>query len=191
MAMTSKRILEGDHAIRFGRAQELYPERYKAGYDRKYLIKMIEQNVPKYPFVYMLTDDQVWVRNQIWKSLIRNYYWKCVDYQTRLKGRIIKFESKDYIGFIPELTGAWYWDDSFSPSDWNSDLIDAMCSAYGIKGMAEEIMWKRYDTGYFVNLAIGFPTLLPNQIPLGAEFDNDLINLRNNPPRDIPIDILD
>ena len=159
---------------------DLYPARHSPDYDREKLIVMFEDQPPEYPFDYLLTEDELWARNQIWRSVIRYYHYQCMRRAESEAGRVLYFDRGSYIGHLPGIIDNWLQFDDIPPYYWGSDGPDiGLCSAYDIKTRSEYFMWG-YDSVYFSALATGW--VLSNADPGSNDFAGDLAAMRANPP---------
>ena len=159
---------------------DLYPARHSPDYDREKLIVMFEDQPPEYPFDYLLTEDELWARNQIWRSVIRYYHYQCMRRAEVEAGRVLYFDRGSYIGHLPDTIVNWWQFDDIPPYYWGSDRPDiGLCSAYDIKTRSEYFMWG-YDSVYFSALATGW--VLSNADPGSNDFAGDLAAMRANPP---------
>ena len=160
---------------------DLYPARHSPDYDREKLIVMFEDQPPEYPFDYLLTQDELWARNQIWRSVVRYYHYQCMRRAEAEAGRVWYFDRGSYIGHLPNaIDSDWYVEDDIPPYYWGSDEPDiGLCSAYDIKTRSEFFMWG-YDSVYFSALATGW--VYSNADPGSLDFAFDLRDMRANPP---------
>ncbi len=162
---------------------ELYPARHLPEYDRERLIVTFEDQPPAYPFDYLLTQDELWARNQIWRSLIRYFHIACMHNAESTQGRVFYFDGSTYIGHLPNSIESWFHLGYTLPAAyWGTDGPDVgLCSAYDIKTRAEYEMWD-YDLTYFGHLAIGVPNADGDPKPGSLNFAADLRQMRANPP---------
>ena len=166
--------------------EELYPARHLPEYDREKLIVMFEDQPPEYPLDYLLTQDELWARGQIWRSLIRYFHFHCMRKAEEAQGRVLLlFDRVAYIGTLPNAIE----DDGFSSDlilpgrGWGGDGPGVgLCSAYDIKIRAEYVMWEYYDVIYFGYLATGVPPAGYGRIAGSVNFTEDLATMRANPP---------
>ena len=167
--------------------KELFPARHSPEYDREELIVAFEDQPPDYPLVYLLTENELWARSQIWKSLIRYFHYHCMNRAASAQKRtLILFDQHSYIGYLPNL-GIVASDLLLPGRGWGDDGPGVgLCSAYDIKVRAEHAMWERYDVTYFGYLATGVNLAGYGREPGSADFykadDGDLAHLRANPP---------
>lgn len=166
--------------------EEMFPARHLPGYDREKLIVMFEDQPPEYPLDYLLTEDELWARSQIWRSLVRFFHFHCIRKAASAQGRtLILFDRDSYIGYLPNL--GIVDADIILPHlrGWGYDGPGVgLCSAYDIKVRAEYAMWERYDVTYFGYLANGVPAGYERE-PGSADFyeaKGDLAGMRANPP---------
>ncbi len=160
---------------------DLYPARHSPDYDREKLIVMFEDQPPEYPFDYLLTQDELWARDQIWRSLIRYFHFQCMRRAESEQGRVFYFDSYTYIGHLPNSIESWFhFGLTLPPYYWGTDGPDVgLCSSFDIKTRAEYEMWE-YDRTYFGYLATG--RLLYNADTGSLNFDSDLAAMRADPP---------
>ncbi|MXZ03637.1 MAG: hypothetical protein F4Y88_08225 [Chloroflexi bacterium] len=163
---------------------DLYPARHSPEYDRERLIVMFEDHPPSYAFEYLLTQDEIWARNQIWRSLIRLFHSACMRNAESTQGRVLYFDSLIYVGHLPNSINDWFHLGYTLPHQayWGTDGPDVgLCSAYDIKTRAEYEMWD-YDLTYFGYLATGSPSAESDPKPGSVDFTQDLAAMRANPP---------
>ena len=163
---------------------DLYPARHSPDYDREKLIVLFEDQPPEYPFDYLLTQDELWARDQIWRSLVRFFHLACIDNAESTEGRVLYFDDRGaYIGHLPNVIDSWFsLGHTLPAAHWGTDGPNVgLCSAYDIKIRALHEMWE-YDLIYFGYLATG---LLPDNReirPGSNDFTQDLAAMRSNPP---------